>query len=135
MKKFINNRVLPIVCALSILISLCIPFASAASGYGFDDTLDKETAQQWYSYLNAADNRPIDLLASYFGIDSEVPSVFFRIIDGVVGNKYGEVTREELDRLATQLNAWFGQIAISDLYDFVDVGLSFAQWTLQVKDL
>lgn len=133
MKKFINNRVLPIVCALSILISLCIPFASAASGYGsYEDTesRDMESVYAWDAHLRATDARPIDVLASYFGVDTEEPVVFFRLVDGVVGDKYGEITREELDRLAVQLNSWFGKVAISDLYNFIDVSATYAKWTL-----
>lgn len=129
MKKFLNHRVLPFVCTLSILVSLLVVPASAASGVGKDTGKDTANRDAWASYITSTDPVFGDLFSKHFNVDVGY-RIFFRIIDDVVGRRYGEVDLDELNTICVQLNEAFCNKLISDLYSFVDVTSAIANYTL-----
>lgn len=129
MNKFIYHKVLPFVCTLSILVSLLVVPASAASGVGKDTGKDTANRDAWVSYITSTDPVFGDLFSKHFNVDVGY-RIFFRIIDDVVGRRYGEVDLDELNTICVQLNEAFCNKPISDLYSFVDVTSAIANYTL-----
>lgn len=129
MNKFIYHKVLPFVCALSILVFLLVVPASAASGVGKDTGKDTANRDAWASYITSTDPVFGDLFSKHFNVDVGY-RIFFRIIDDVVGRRYGEVDLDELNTICVQLNEAFCNKPISDLYSFVDVTSAIANYTL-----
>ena len=107
--KFLKNRVLPFVCAFSILISLCIPFASA----DWDpnrDVSDPDAVTDLESKLMV----PADfsLLGEIFGIEGSVTvsSLFWNFVDAVVySGPVGEVGIDELSAIASKYSSYFNR--------------------------
>lgn len=67
--KFVKNRVLSFFCALSILVSLMVPVASA-EGIGVDENLDTDSVSAWQSAVGNDVTDFVDEFASFFGCSS-----------------------------------------------------------------
>ena len=70
MKKFLKNRVLPVVCTLSILISLCSVPAFAAFEPGFRDT---SSVESWEARLVPVSDMKLTVLGDYFSVPALRP--------------------------------------------------------------
>ena len=109
MKKFLNNRVLPIVCALSILISLCVVLVSAEWVHD-RDVEDTKSVAHWESLLIEPANMEVYVEAFGSGASMTVADVFWNIVNRVVyGGPLGEVGLDELEILCDQYSRFFNQ--------------------------
>ena len=111
MKKFLNNRVLPIVCALSILISLCVVPASAAEGFGATDALDTSSVSAWTSTLHNPVTAFLESYALTKGIAATASDVFWNFVDAVVvPSECGEIDYDGLVKLCSHYNSVFNSV-------------------------
>ena len=134
MKKFLNYRVLPIVCALSILISLCVVPASAAGTVGDTSGLDSSAVSDWTNHISNPIADFVSIMAQRFGCSATGNYVFWHIMDGLL-NAYGvgEVKYDDLVQICDQINSYFVGNPVSDLYsDVIDKALVYAGKTLSV---
>lgn len=109
MKKFLNHRVLPFVCALSILISLCV----VPVGASWDTSRDVEDFDAVYD-LEAKLRVPsgFEALGEIFDIrfSGSVADLFWEFVDNVVlGGPLGEVGVDELSSVASAYSAYFNR--------------------------
>lgn len=109
MKKFLKNRILPIVCALSILISLCAVPASAIWDTS-RDVPDIDSVSLWEDALVQPPNMQLYANALFGGASVTVADVFWNLVNRVVrGGPLGEVGIDELQTLCAQYSRFFNQ--------------------------
>ena len=109
MKKFLNNRVLPLVCALSILVSLCVVPVSAV--WDTDrDVLDIDQVSIWNSKLVQPANMELYVEAFGAGASFTVSDIFWNLVNRVVnGGSVGEVGIDDLESLCVKYNEYFNR--------------------------
>ena len=105
MKKFLNYRVLPIVCALSILISLCVVPVSASFDNGFRDY---DSVADWEARIHSPGDAFLELAGIYFGLETpNTANVFWALVDTAVMPEIGEVGSERLGQLCAAYESAF----------------------------
>jgi len=110
MKKFLKNRVLPFVCAFSILVSVCVIPAAAEWDVDFDDRDDESVEQLEAQLMVPAD---LDLMVKFFGLEASatVGDVFWHIVNKMVlvPDSTGEVGYDQLDAICKHYNFCFNR--------------------------
>ena len=112
---------MPVVCALSITISLVPVQAFAASGIGSTDALDTPAVAAWEAAIDNPVSEAIDILGGKYGLTGGVfdsSDVFWAAVNGVLrADKVGQITVEELESLCATFNAYFGDYASTSLFN------------------
>ena len=111
MNKVLKYRVLPFVCAFSILISMCVVPASAEWDIAFDDP-DMESVDQITASLLVPAN--FQIVLEKFGVSAgtSVGDFVWSMIDRVVlhpAENVGEVGLDVLHSLCSQYNFYFNR--------------------------
>lgn len=105
MKKFLNCRFLPIVCALSILISLCVVPVSASFDDGFRDY---GSVADWEARIHSPGDAFLELAGAWFNLQTpNTANVFWALVDSVVMSEIGEVGSERLGQLCASYESAF----------------------------
>lgn len=109
--KFLRNRVLPLVCALSLVISICVVPASAVMVMpdGFRDT---ELVNDWNAKIRDPGSTAISNLSAAFGelgvqVGLNYQDMFWSLVDPVVMSCFGEVGIEDLQACVDRYNTVF----------------------------
>lgn len=117
MKKLLKNRVLPIVCAVSILASVCSVSAFSAFDPGFADT---GSVMEWESEINSPGASLVDVIAQRLGVGAVYTETFWGFVDSCV-TPVGSVSQGDLEGLCSKFNATFnrpvGESFFSQLFE------------------
>lgn len=117
MKKLLKNRVLPIVCAVSILASVCSVSAFSAFDPGFADT---GSVMEWESEINSPGASLVDVIAQRLGVGAVYTETFWGFVDACV-TPVGSVSQGDLEGLCSKFNATFnrpvGESFFSQLFE------------------
>ena len=106
--KFLKNRGLPVVCVLSILLSLCAVPSYAASGIGSTDALDLDSVGAWESVVQNPVVDFVGALAAEFGVPADSVAVFWGFVDRTVSSSgIGEMSYDDLAIICERYNAFF----------------------------
>ena len=111
--KFLKNRVLPVVCALSIL-AFAVVVPVSADWVTSRDVRDDDSVEHWEAKLVPISNLELYIkFASNFGELSgtaTVKDVFWNLVNRVVlGHEVGEVGIDDLEILCAQYNNYFNR--------------------------
>lgn len=109
MFNIIRWRVLPVLLTLTLCISLCVPFASAA-GIGYTYGLDIDSVSGWENSIRNPIADFVEAVAKDKGIPAVGASVFWFMVDGahdVQPYELGEVTDKQLSAICARFNSYF----------------------------
>lgn len=111
MKKFIKNRVLPIVCALSILISLCVIPVSAVMTMP-DEYRDYGCVDDWNARISNPGSTVLNNISLGFkdiGVTASLDykGMFWSLVDPMIMRRFGEVGIADLRELCDTYNTVF----------------------------
>lgn len=105
MKNPFAKRILSVFCAFLVLVPY---FTVSTSAADLDSIIyDRDSVVSWESALSSPGADVVEAIANYFGVENSLEKVFWRTLDGALGQNVGSVEEQKLYALADAMNSVF----------------------------